>query len=278
LRAVPRPAFFVYLYEFWGMSATHTVVNTAGALFAGSAAMMAGLLLKYGSAVLDTILDVDNYLRTSPKNNTPRARIVERYLALLRHLHLYRDEHGRPYERIVIVAHSLGSLITADLLRYLRLIHPDMAGLKRYAFGDREESLPLYFFSMGNPLRQLLNRFFPNLYRWIRERPDGAGEEAVPAAPVTDTTPSGDPILVLPANRTPQASELGVRLWRNSYRSGDYIGRSIWVNDVNGYDSLPGVPLPVTSIESCIGLGAHTHYWDRSAPDIARELDSLIVV
>jgi hypothetical protein len=27
----------------------------------------------------------------------------------------------------------------------------------------------------------------------------------------------------------------------------------------------------------CIGLGAHTHYWDRSAPEIGKELDRLIL-
>ena len=29
-------------------------------------------------------------------------------------------------------------------------------------------------------------------------------------------------------------------------------------------------------VEACIGLGAHTHYWDRSAPDIGMIVDELI--
>jgi hypothetical protein len=28
--------------------------------------------------------------------------------------------------------------------------------------------------------------------------------------------------------------------------------------------------------EMCIGAGAHQHYWDQSAPDIAEKLDELI--
>jgi len=28
--------------------------------------------------------------------------------------------------------------------------------------------------------------------------------------------------------------------------------------------------------EMCIGAGAHQHYWDQSAPDIAQKLDDLI--
>jgi hypothetical protein len=26
----------------------------------------------------------------------------------------------------------------------------------------------------------------------------------------------------------------------------------------------------------CIGIGAHTHYWDRTAPDVAAALETLI--
>ena len=26
----------------------------------------------------------------------------------------------------------------------------------------------------------------------------------------------------------------------------------------------------------CIGIGAHTHYWDRTAPDVAHTLNALI--
>jgi len=30
--------------------------------------------------------------------------------------------------------------------------------------------------------------------------------------------------------------------------------------------------------DACIGLGAHTHYWDRTAPDVSEQLDRLIVL
>jgi hypothetical protein len=279
-----------FLYEWRGMAVTYSILKSGGAFLAGSATILIGLLLKYGSSVLDTILDVDNYLRTSPANNTPRARIVERYLALLHHLHSYRDSQGQSYDRIVIVAHSLGSLISADLFRFLK--SSELPTLRKYALANEKKSLPLYFFTMGNPLRQLLNRFFPNLYRWIRERPDGAGEPPLPPSPVEVKLGNDISVSALPAYAAPYAGELGVKLWRNSYRSGDYVGRSLWLNDwyarTSGADdagTFPGTPLaesfskiPVTCIESCIGLGAHTHYWDRTAPDIGHELDMLIVI
>jgi hypothetical protein len=255
-----------------------------GGILAGSAAILAGLLVKYLSAVLDTILDVDNYLRTSPAHATPRARIVERYTALLRHLHTARENDGRrSYDRIVIVAHSLGSLITADLLRFLHLNREHK--LTEFAFaGPESQALPIYFFSMGCPLRQLLNRFFPHLYSWIREIPEDSGI-AIPASGAGEPIPVGD---------WPPPADLGLKQWVNFYRSGDYVGRSVWINNVvtrtrgragDGSHPVPpeptiyydaSNPLRALRVDACIGLGSHTHYWDRTAPDVGKQLDKLI--
>jgi len=78
---------------------------------------------------------------------------------------------------------------------------------------------------------------------------------------------------------------MNVSLWVNAYRSGDYVGRSLWVgpwyernrtdNQENDADISQVGPVQ-SSEEMCIGLGAHTHYWDRSAPDVAKMLDRLI--
>ena len=62
---------------------------------------------------LDMALDVDNHFREFPRTGIPRARIFSRYAALLREL------SGGGYDRIVIVAHSQGSVISAEVLRYL---------------------------------------------------------------------------------------------------------------------------------------------------------------
>jgi hypothetical protein len=57
------------------------------------------------------------------------------------------------YEAVIIVAHSQGSAITADLLRFLTY-----------------EKIPLpanvFLFTMGCPLRQLYSERFPQLYDW----------------------------------------------------------------------------------------------------------------
>ena len=168
------------------------------------------LALGFRPAV-DILLDVDNWMRELPADSNPRARICGRYVSLLRYI------AAGHYDALVIIAHSQGTVITADLLRFVPL-----------------DAMPVYLFTMGCPLRDLYAARFPHLYRWA-------------AAP--------DP------------AALGVRQWINAYRSGDYIGRSLWP-DLRAGDA--------TRTESCIGAGAHTHYWDKTAPMIAETLDRLI--
>jgi len=90
--------------------------------------------------------------------------------SLLRYLADGRDK-DRSYDRIVIMAHSLGALISGDLLLYLRSQGDPQLG--RIGFGDSKVKgeVELRLFTMGDPVRQFLNRFFPYLYEWVRETP-----------------------------------------------------------------------------------------------------------
>ena len=94
----------------------------------------------------------------------------------------------------------------------------------------------------------------------------------------------------------PDPTQLGADVWVNAYRSGDYVGRYLWRPEgcVFSYDTAGDeiaqpwridlyqgaiasvTDAPITRREFCIGAGAHTHYWDRTAPMIALELDRLI--
>jgi hypothetical protein len=249
-----------------------------------------GALFKYGSSILETILDVDTYLRDAPEDATPRAKIFERFVSTLRYVASYRDEKGRGYDKVVIVAHSLGSLISADLLRFLKRQQSSNAydpQLAPYNFaGDCSgKPIEMRLLTMGAPKRQLLNRFFPYLYEWVRPRPDHGLEPLplpLPASP--------DPVIA--QNATPQPSQLGVALWVNAYRSGDYVGRSIWLDEwylrttgsykhgqyaqpIHKADDAAG-ERAATRIEMCIGAGAHTRYWDDTAPDVAEVLNWMI--
>jgi hypothetical protein len=245
----------------------------------GTAAALA-ILVKYGSPVLGAILDVDTYLRTLPENATPRAKIMERYVSVLRSIARYRASDDRGYDSVVIVAHSLGSLISADLLRFLKAAgDPELAALG-LAGEDvaNQGGISIKLLTMGSPIRQLLNRFFPYLYDWVRDEPDN-GLRPLPH-PVLNPPPTIGPAAL------PDPAELGLQNWVNVYRSGDYVGRSLWLDEwycrTDGTQGSGGYPQAIYFAssglrgEACIGAGAHTRYWDDTAPDVADLLNALI--
>ncbi|WP_404788143.1 hypothetical protein [Altericista sp. CCNU0014] len=212
---------------------------------------------------IDAVLDVDNYLRLHPRDDNPSARIYARYTSLLRYLCRQTAPDGEPYDALIVVAHSQGSVISADLLRFLA-IDPDPE-LKRLS-----ESKRIYLFTMGSPLRQLYSYAFPHLYRWAIQEPASA-ETILDLGPQVNPRPE---------------TLLGVRAWVNSFRSGDYVGRHIWRSDraaqqwfrvdARNTPNFISVDRTQTRREFCLGPGAHTHYWDKYAPEVAREIDRLI--
>ncbi len=115
---IPIGFFFTGSWRQYFENNTKLVICQAVTI-AASAALL-GSLIRYSSPVIRCILDVDTYLRTGPTNATPRAKIFERFTSLLRYIAQYRDANGEGYDSVVIVAHSLGSLISADLLRLLK--------------------------------------------------------------------------------------------------------------------------------------------------------------
>ena len=160
--------------------------------------------------VLNAVLDIDNYLRELPRHATPRARIWPRYLALLRHLCSWRDSEGHGYDAIVIVAHSQGTVISADFLRFLAR-SPEYSSLP--FLRGAGQRISTYLYTVGCPLRQLYGWRFPHLYAWAYNNHMGDGAGWSPSDIADDLAP--DPYA------------LGVNAWVNSYGSGDYVGRSL---------------------------------------------------
>lgn len=212
--------------------------NPRQAVFAAATLLLSsafvGKVIPAASSALDVMLDVDNYLREHPRDRTPRARIAERFTSLLRVV------AAENYDSVIIVAHSQGSVIAADLLRFLRISNdPVFAALKG----------KLVFFTMGNPLRALYWRAFPPLYTWM----DAANEPTAKNA-------------------------LGIPLWINAYRSGDYVGRWIWRGDSGQgvWDRQKIYHQGQPEEEFCVGAGAHLHYWDATADDVGAKLAQLV--
>ncbi len=285
IAGIVEPPFTWLERAAWWLAATGL-----GAVVTLAIPALAGALGKISGVVLDIVLDVDNYLRTSPVNATPRARIAERYVSLLRCIANCPELTGGPYDRIVIVAHSLGALISADLLRFLQrecqqdanldpALRPLGFGLPNVLQQDRPE---IYLLTFGNPLRQLLNRFFPHLYWWVRESPDSSPEPlGRPKNTLAQATPANF------AAAPPDPAELNVARWVNVYRSGDFVGRSLWLNQWYNYadvSPIAGRPpdtahdaAPPHRSEYCLGAGAHNRYWDRKAPALGQTLDALLL-
>lgn len=210
-------------------------------------------------APLDVALDVDNHFREFPRRAIPRARIFARYAALLEHI------VAQGYDRIVIVAHSQGTVISAELLRYLQYraqaaaagkVGPGRAAALGTALAGRVDLL-----TAGCPLRQLYAARFPDLYAW-------ASRDRLPLC-------------------GPAASDLGVNRWINVYTTGDYVGRWLWCDappavDTVGkqatlYDPVFALPkVPQAETDLCLGSGAHTHYFDQAETRVADCIDALI--
>jgi hypothetical protein len=201
-------------------------------------------------SVIDIALDVANWLRLYPRNQNPKARISARCVSQLEYLAGWRDprDAGR-YNAFVLIAHSQGTVIISDILRFLQV--------ERYPLIKALDGRKLYLFTMGCPLRQLYSLRFPHQYAWARHN-----ASAWPGV-------------------EPNPTHLGVAQWVNAYRSGDYVGRYLWHPDSGGnpwqkevYEELGMTPSPRR--ELCIGSGEHTHYWDATARKIGKELDRLI--
>jgi hypothetical protein len=196
---------------------------------------------------LDAALDVDVHFREFPREAIPRVRIVERYVALLQHV----AEQG--FRRVVIVAHSQGTVITADLLHYLSnrpaLLAEDAKRQPQQPATRVESNLPdplaqlgaalaaveIDLLTVGCPLRQLYAQRFPAQYAWACD---------------------------------PEPAQLGVRRWFNAWGAADYVGRWLWSSGgtlplevaADAYDH-PAVEA-ADRRDVCIGPSAHTHYFE----------------
>jgi hypothetical protein len=224
----------------------------AGKWLAGGALTVAALGSRFTQTfgrlrvAIDAVLDIDNYFGDPPNRQPPRARIYSRYASLLAYL---RDSG---YARIVIIAHSQGAVISADLLRYLHA-----QGRLQGIAG----ALPVALVTVGSPLRDLYAERFPLLYQWMGSREAGFADAA------------------------PAAADLGVTEWVNACRSGDYVGRFLWTPDQDaarfgvarvGPDGRVEARRAADRTEFCLGAGGHTHYFSNDAVALAVEIERVV--
>jgi Na+-transporting methylmalonyl-CoA/oxaloacetate decarboxylase gamma subunit len=262
-----------------GSSISGTVLFSSISVFGLAALVLKDHFSEWTLAVgpiLNKILDVDSYLRQFPVGRTPKARVFCRYASLLRHIFKQDD-----VDKVVILSYSQGTVITADLLKFLndKTVLPDPELFKLDHEGKRSFKKDVYLFTMGCPLRQLYSERFPNWYDWARSEN------------ISHSPKSPSPHIIKDDVR-PLASLLGVKSWSNAYGSGDYIGRALWrgLNDPDfaaiqkeTWEASEANPASSVSIkedktvrEFCTGPFAHIQYWNEPGDSVARELDRLI--
>jgi len=100
---VPRP--------IWEAHAPHWL--SQGLVGAAAAALLT-FIHRQASATFGRVV---KYTRSRPDNIAARQAVRERGLALLAALHAENDP-GKAYDRVVIVSHSLGTILAHDLLAY----------------------------------------------------------------------------------------------------------------------------------------------------------------
>ncbi len=247
----------------WGSAGAGLALSVLGNVFSRNLPSLRG--------PLDVAMDVDNHFREFPRTDIPRAHIFSRYAALLEHV------RAQGYDRVVIVSHSQGTVISAELLRFLssrNQLAPASGDTPRLPAGDLP---PVSLLTLGCPLRQLYAARFPGLYAWV---------------------------LALNGKVFgPRADDVGVQRWMNAFCSGDYVGRWLWSSagpgaslahpmvSALGHDPLgradiyagfdPARPADAAlqharEVEVCLGLGAHTHYFEPDQTTVAWMIDWLI--
>ncbi|WP_390348022.1 hypothetical protein ACFJIS_10970 [Variovorax boronicumulans] len=156
------------------------------------------------------------------------------------------------YDRIVIVAHSQGTVISTELLRYLQFRAAQKVDARVTELWAALNKSRLLLLTAGCPLRQLYAARFPHLYGWVTaEDANGGG---------------------------PSAAQVGVARWVNLYTAGDYVGRWLWGADDKPYEQVTTPPAWCVAAEheACLGLGAHTHYFDLDQAHVARWIDWMV--
>lgn len=121
----------------------------------GGAAVLIVVQAAFGPvrSAFDLLLDVDSYFRDTPRRSTPRRGMFERAMAVL--------ARCRGYDELIVVAHSQGAILFADLLRLRRLLG-FLPGLPRISL-----------VTMGAPIRQLYQVALPRAYDWLEPDPCG---------------------------------------------------------------------------------------------------------
>jgi hypothetical protein len=192
-------------------------------------------------ALLDKPYDIATFLREplgykglgTAGTEMPRKKMLRRFRKLMEHL--AKD----PYDRVVFVAHSQGTVLTTALLANRG--------------PDQNPPLPksVSLMTFGCPLQQLYLKRFPSQYAWVADLAD-------------------------PAKRCNFVHRVNCE-WTNVAAADDPIGRTVFMPPPEPWICGPGPQLPKGTprlSEILLGTGGHGSYWN--APPLFEKLAALV--
>jgi len=187
------------------------------------------------SVLTDVVGDAARYLDVSPQNVARRYDILRGGIDMLRKLHEQHDESDEPeekdrrilyrYSRIVLVGHSLGSLIAYDILRHywmevngrLRVDPEKLRAVESFDGGEgRGEQHGVA--SSGDPekFRRDQQQCWRDLNAWWREKPEVTMMEATKRGHarwlITDLVTLGCPITYGPLLLADSLDDFGKKI------------------------------------------------------------------
>jgi len=191
--------------------------------FTGLTALVVGTLWKIciaplmNSAVIDVVGDAARYLDVAPQNVARRYDIIRGGIEMLRHLHSTGDtDNGAgkvtfDYSRVVVIGHSLGSLIAYDVVRHywaevngrIAVAPVDFEDVERFDGGnDIQEGVPFDTHKDAKKFRSDQGQCWRKVNRWWFGRRQIPQEEAQrPGGArwlVTDLVTLGSPLTYAP--------------------------------------------------------------------------------
>ena len=163
----------------------------AGAVVVGIGVLWKLVAPLLGTVLTDVVGDAARYLDVSPLNVARRYDIIRGGVDMLRKLHTQSDaEHGRivyRYSRIVVIGHSLGSVIAYEVLKHfwaevngkIRVDFDDFAEVESFDGGNEmPKGAAIDTYPDAQRYRDAQARCWRLINRWWLGRPSVSTEES----------------------------------------------------------------------------------------------------
>jgi hypothetical protein len=313
-KEIPTRLKWIYFF-FWGscvvvlgLLATTTLfyflTNKLGVLSNQYWKVITGLLLLVVNYfIIEYLGDAARYMTPKPRNIAERQVIRKNGLDLLTKLHSKQENGKRKYDRIIVVGHSLGSVIAYDLLNlYWNRVHAHSQHLPascieeleakaqqlesnaitletfrkaQFSVWKRQQPLPKAwlvsdFITIGSPLAHGPLLLAKNYQTFEAKKHERELPTCPPIQENKDRQPHFSYIETNGKRVLHHAAAFSMTRWTNLYFRNDYVGGPI-INLGKGIENKEMVPRSTSFLRArrVFPFLSHTCYWDASETESA---------